>query len=393
MAERKNVLSTLFFLLAIGAYGRYVQKPRWWRYLLVAGLFAAGLMAKPMVITLPFVLLLLDDWPLDRMPPARTGSGPATSNRVPRVAFSPSPRENSAAVALGRKCMDHRKSAAFRRAYPRRVLILRPGRKRGRGLWVIPMKTVWPSQLAIYPHAVTSLPPWQWILSALALMSITALVVVFRSKRYLTVGWCWFLGTLVPVIGLVQVGEFAMADRYAYVPLIGIFVMIAWSLADLADAKNAPAAWRIIPALCALVALCCVTYRQIDYWDSDYDLWSHALAAAENPYTHNALGVLLMSPDSAMTPRIRADFGTERARMDQARRHFERALELERRLTPQDSGAYLGDIARTFNNLGNLDRLQNRMDTPASMTSELWRFTGSSRSRIPTDICPSWRRP
>jgi tetratricopeptide (TPR) repeat protein len=363
VAERKNVLSTLFFLLAIGAYGRYVQKPHWRRYLLVAGLFAAGLLAKPMVITLPLVLLLLDDWPLDRMPLARTESRPAASNGVPRAAFSSLVLEKIPLLVLSAASAwitvrAQRSAVRTLGEFSFAVRVENAVVAYGLYLW----KTVWPSQLAIYPHAVTSLPAWQWILSVLALTSITALVVVFRSKRYLAVGWCWFLGTLVPVIGLVQVGEFAMADRYAYIPLIGIFVMIAWSLADLADAKNASAAWRVIPALCALVALCCVTYRQIDYWDSDYDLWSHALAVAENPYTHNALGVLLMSPASAITPRIQADLGTERARMDQARRHFERAWELEQRLTPQNSGAYLGDIARTLNNLGNLDRLQNRID-------------------------------
>ena len=363
VAERKNVLSTLFFLLAIGAYGRYVQKPHWRRYLLVTALFAAGLMAKPMVITLPLVLLLLDYWPLDRMPLAGTQNGPAASNSAPRVPFSTLVLEKIPLFLLSAASawitMKAQRSAVRTLGeFPLAVRVENAVVAYGLYLW----KMVWPSELTLYPHAVTALPAWQWILSALVLTSITALAVVFRSKRYLTVGWCWFLGTLVPVIGLVQVGEFAMADRYAYVPLIGIFVMIAWSLADWADAKKKPTAWRVIPTLCALAALSCVTYRQIEYWDSDYALWSHALAVAENPYTHNALGVLLMSPDSAMTPGIRENFGTERERMDQARRHFERALELDRPLTQQNSGAYLGDIARTLNNLGNVDRLQNRID-------------------------------
>ena len=393
VAERKNVLSTLFFLLAIGAYGRYVQKPHWRRYLLVTALFAAGLMAKPMVIALPLVLLLLDYWPLDRMPLAGTQNGPAASNSVPGVPSSTLVLEKIPLFLL---------SAASA------WITLKAQRSAVRTLGEFPLACGsrmrwWPTgyicgkwsghrELTLYPHAVTALPAWQWILSALVLTSITALAVVFRSKRYLTVGWCWFLGTLVPVIGLVQVGEFAMADRYAYVPLIGIFVMIAWSLADWADAKKKPTAWRVIPTLCALAALSCVTYRQIEYWDSDYALWSHALAVAENPYTHNALGVLLMSPDSAMTPGIRENFGTERERMDQARRHFERALELDRPLTQQNSGAYLGDIARTLNNWGTWIDSRTGLTTPASTTSAPWRFTGSSRSRIPTDICPFWRR-
>jgi tetratricopeptide (TPR) repeat protein len=223
-------------------------------------------------------------------------------------------------------------------------------------------KMVWPAQLALYPHSVIALPAWQWILSALVLMGITAFVVIFRRKRYLAVGWLWFLGTLVPVIGLVQVGEFAMADRYAYVPLIGIFIMIAWGLDDWADAREVRTLWRVIPALCALVALGCVTHRQMDYWESDYDLWSHTLAVAESPFAHDALGVLLMHPDSEMSLHDVENFGTEQKRMDEARRHFERALELDRPMMQQNPEANLTEMARILNNLGNVDRLQNRMD-------------------------------
>ena len=99
-------------------------------------------------------------------------------------------------------------------------------------------KMIWPTRLALYPHAAIALPVWQWILSSLVLIGITALVITFRNQRYLPVGWFWFLGTLVPVIGLVQVGEAAMADRYAYIPLIGIFVIVAFGIADLARAKK-----------------------------------------------------------------------------------------------------------------------------------------------------------
>jgi tetratricopeptide (TPR) repeat protein len=222
-------------------------------------------------------------------------------------------------------------------------------------------KMLWPSRLAFYPHAA-NLPAWQWILSSLVLIAITALVVIFRRKRYLLVGWLWFLGTLVPVIGLVQVGEYAMADRYAYVPLIGIFVMVAWSLDDLAEAKNVRLVWRAIPALCVLVALGCVTFRQMNYWESDYDLWSHTLEVGESPLAHNALGIALMHPDSEMTQQDVQNLGTEQRRMEEARRNFERALELRQPTTGQASGASLADMARTLNNLGNLDRLQNRTE-------------------------------
>ena len=223
-------------------------------------------------------------------------------------------------------------------------------------------KMLWPARLALYPHSAIALPAWQWILSALVLTSVTALVVAYRSKRYLSVGWFWFLGTLVPVIGLVQVGEAAMADRYAYIPLIGIFILMAFGLADWAEVKNVRLAWRVIPAWCALIALGFVTHRQMSYWKSDYELWAHTLAVGENPFAHDALGSTLLDPDWATTSNGLENLDTEQKRMDEARQHFERALELRRELAQQNPAACLPDTATTLNNLGNLDRLENRTD-------------------------------
>ena len=270
VAERKNVLSTLFFLLAIGAYAWYASKPEWRRYLLVAALFAAGLMAKPMVITLPFVLLLLDYWPLERK---RVAFSKLLLEKVPLLFLSAA----SAWITLKAQ------RGALRTVGELPFVIRIENAVVAYGLYL--WKMLWPARLAFYPHSVIALPAWQWILSALILVSVTVFVIIFRGKRYLPVGWFWFLGTLVPVIGLVQVGEYAMADRYAYVPLIGIFVMIAWSLADWAQAKKIRTVWLVVPALCVLAALGYVTHRQIDYWESDYDLWSHTLEVAENPLT------------------------------------------------------------------------------------------------------------
>ena len=221
-------------------------------------------------------------------------------------------------------------------------------------------KMVWPSRLALYPHSLGALPAWQWLLSGLVLMSITALVIIFRQKRYLPVGWFWFLGTLVPVIGLVQVGEYAMADRYAYIPLLGIFIMIAWGLADLAEARHVRPVWCLVPALFILAALGTATVHQIGYWESDYDLFSHMLDVAESPFAHNAVGMALMNPSSEMTSADLEGFSSEPVRIDEARRHFERALEL--RQTGDGPETSRWDKARTLNNLGNLDRMQNRLD-------------------------------
>ena len=363
VAERKNVLSTLFFFAAIAAYVWYAHKPDWRRYLLVAALFAAGLMAKPMVITLPFVLLLLDYWPLERTPFERTESDPPSSSGTPRLAFSRLLLEKipllllSAASAWITLKAQQGAVRTFEE-FPFAVRIENAVVAYGLYLW----KMLWPARLAFYPHSVVALPVWQWGLSTLFLVGVTALVVTLRSKRYLPVGWLWFLGTLIPVIGLVQVGEASMADRYAYIPLIGIFVMIAWSLADLAKAQKVRTVWLVVPVLCALTALSFATFRQISYWASEYDLWAHTLAVGESPFAHNAVGAALMDPASAMTPQDLENFDTAQKRMDEARQHFERAFEMRRQLAQQDPDRYLPYLAGSLNNLGTVDRQQNRAD-------------------------------
>jgi protein O-mannosyl-transferase len=365
VAERKNVLSTLFFILAIGAYVWYARKPEWRRYLLVAALFAAGLMAKPMVITLPFVLLLLDYWPLERMPPGGTESRPATSTGVPRVALSKLALEKipllflSAASAMITLIAQRTAERTFEE-FPFAIRIENAVVAYGLYLW----KMLWPARLAFYlvPHPVIAPPAWQWILSALVLVCVTACVVAFRRKRYLPVGWFWFLGTLVPVIGLVQVGEASMADRYAYIPLIGIFVMIAWGLADWAEARKIPTVWRVLPAVCALAVLSCATHRQMGYWESDYDLWAHTLEVGESSFAHNAVAADLMNPGQTMTQHDLRNFGTDQERMDEARQHFERALVLHRQVAEKDPGEHLPEMATTLISLGTVERLQNRPD-------------------------------
>ena len=361
IAERKNVLSTLFFFLAIGAYGWYVRKPDWRRYLLLVALYAAGLMAKPMLVTLPFVLLLLDYWPLERMNLATanqvqtnaSGAQPATLSRLvleklPLLALTVA--SSWMTLRAQRAVVQSLEEFTFANRVQNAIVSY------SLYLW----KTVWPARLAIYPHSLAALPAWQWLLSSVLLTAITVLVILFRRKRYLPVGWFWFLGTLVPVIGLVQVGEYAMADRYAYLSLIGIFIMLAWGVADLAKAKNVRPAWCTAAGLLVVGALAWVTVHQIGYWESDYDLYSHTLELQESPFAHNALGMALMNASSEMTARDLENFSSEPARIDAARDHFERALELHDAMQGGDASQW--DKARTLNNLGNLDRMQNRLD-------------------------------
>jgi hypothetical protein len=178
-------------------------------------------------------------------------------------------------------------------------------------------KMIWPSHLApLYPHPGDSLPAWRVLLASVVLAIVTALVWKFRSRRCLPVGWFFFLGTLVPVIGLVRVGEAAMADRYAYIPLIGIFVMIAFGLSDVAQQKS----WGFLPAIPAavvLIALSFATYRQIGYWQSNEELWSHTLAVTSNNFVaeDNSGGALILE-----------------GREEEAHAHFEAAA----RINPRD---------------------------------------------------------
>jgi protein O-mannosyl-transferase len=362
VAERKNVLSTLFFFLAIAAYGWYSQKPEWRRYLLVAALFIAGLAAKPMVITLPFVFLLLDYWPLGRTagsPPSTVSARQFTTaklllEKIALLGLS----AGSALITL--KAQRSGMAVRSLHQFPIAARVENAVVAYGLYLW----KTFWPAGLApLYPHQGIFLPAWQWILSALFLISITALVIGFRGQRYLAVGWFWFLGTLVPVIGLVQVGDAAMADRYAYIPLIGIFVMTAWSLDDWAEAKEVRTIWRVIPAVCALAVLGVVTARQLNYWENEYTLWAHTLAVTDqNPFAHDAMGSALLEPEIGAILNRWGDLDTDQKRMDEARRQYEEALKIRRELAQQNAAAYLPDMATTLNNLGNVNRLQNRMD-------------------------------
>src|SRR5271157_100710 len=332
IAERKNVLCTLFFLLALWAYGWYARRPNWKRYTAVAALFVAALAAKAMVITLPFVLLLLDYWPLNRVatPDGESDAMPAFS--WPRLALEKLPLLFVSAV-VGVVTMQAQQAAGAVRSTTQFSF----GVRLADAIYAYAMylwKMIWPARLApLYPHPGDSLAPWQVAAAALILIAIPAFVLRLRHLRYLLVGWFWFLGILVPVIGLVQIGDAAMADRYAYIPLIGIFVMIAFGLADWAEQRKL-GLWPAIPALVVILALVLTTHRQIGYWQSSYDLWSHALAVTDNNFIaeDNLGGALILE-------------GKE----EEAHPHFEAAA----RINPRDpmSRSNLGTYFQTHNQI------------------------------------------
>jgi len=274
VAERKNVLCTFFFFATLIAYCWYARQPDWRRYLVFAGLFLLGLMSKPMVITLPFVLLLLDYWPLGRI---RGGHADATAAPLSKLVVEKLPLIALSAASAVITMQAQRAGGAMRSTAQFSLAVRLENAVMAYAMYL--WKMIWPSHLSpIYPHPGDSLAGWQVGTSALVLLAMTAVALKFRARRYLLTGWLWFLGTLVPVIGLVQVGDQAMADRYAYIPLVGIFIMIAWRIADLADSKQIGLVVRVIPAACVLLALSFATNRQLGYWSSNYDLWTHAVA-------------------------------------------------------------------------------------------------------------------
>jgi protein O-mannosyl-transferase len=334
VAERKNVLSMLFFLLALGAYQWYTRQPRVGRYAVVAVLFALGLMAKPQVITLPCVLLLWDYWPLHRMS-LRTRQPGEVPTGVPTKSVYALVEEKFPLFAIAGVnafiTMQAQRDGGARNWFPR---LIRLGNAIDCYARYV-SKAVWPSRLALfYPHPGTSLKLWEVLGALVFLLSITALVVIQWRRRYLTVGWLWFLGTLVPMIGIIQVGVQAMADRYAYVSFIGLFIMICWGVADWSEQRHISASWLAAASLAGLLALAVVARVQLDRWTDNITLWSHTLqVTGPNFIAENSLGVAL-----------------ERAgRLDDAVAHFRAAVAIN----PDDAAGNL--------NLAEYDRLQGRL--------------------------------
>jgi tetratricopeptide (TPR) repeat protein len=320
ISERKNVLSTMFFLLALLAYTWYAQKPDCKRYVALASVFVCALASKPMVLTLPFVLLLLDFWPLRRI------HGWTEPGELALAQVSP------AKLIL-------EKAPLFMLSGASAIITMHAQRVAG-AIGVLPYpidirlknalycyllyvgKTIWPVNLApLYPHPGYSLSTWKAVLGAAFLVVISALVLKFRSRGYLVTGWFWFMGTLVPVIGIVQVGNQAMADRYAYIPAIGLFIMIAWGLAEAFHYLKAPLRLKFAAAGCSVLALTVVTFIQAGYWRDSLTLWGHALQVTRNNFV------------------AEEEYGgalTELGREDEAFAHFVRAAQI----APQDPVAH-----------------------------------------------------
>jgi protein O-mannosyl-transferase len=343
VTERKDVLSGLFFVLTLGAYVNYVRhlggKGSRARYLAVAFLFAMGLMSKPSsLVTLPFVLLLLDYWPLNRFGQSVSADAPAAPIRrqdslsgfkalliekIPLFALSTvsclvtmltvtpvSVEQRSIAARLGNAIISYTAYLG---------------------------QTFYPSDLApFYPFPASGIPPWKVLLSLVLLASITIGVFALRRSRpYLVVGWLWYLGMLTPMIGLIQVGEQARADRFTYLPQIGLLLLIAWAMRDLCASLRHRRAVLGAGALMAVAALMACAQLQASHWKNSETLWRHTLACTSgNNIAHNNLGTALL----------------QMGRVDEAAIHFQKVLEVQ----PQ--------YAEAHNNLGNVFFQNGRVD-------------------------------
>ena len=327
VAERKNALSMLFFLLALGAYRWYTRGPRLSGYVVVALLYAHGLMAKPQVITLPFVLLLWDYWPLQRMS-AADASSPSGKNiawllveKIPLFALSAA----SAVVTL----LAHG-GASVVRWYPLSMRLANAIVSYARYVGM----AIWPSHLAVfYPHPLGSLGSRQVLISFAFLVLATVIVLIESHRRYLMVGWFWFLITLLPMIGIVQVGTQAMADRYAYLPFIGLFLIAVWTVADWAGRWHISWALQAGVGIAVLAALVAVTHRQLEYWHDSVTLWRHTLEVTRDNYIAEVdLGAALV----------------QRGEVAKAMEHFRAATVID----PLDpiSNMYLARYAQTQGN-------------------------------------------
>jgi len=321
ISERKDVLSAFFWISAMGAYAFYAERPGVKRYLAVAVLFSLGLMAKPVLVTLPCVLLLLDCWPLDRL---RSPFG----NSAARLLAEKAPLFAITAVSSVVTFIVQREGGAMRSLHaislPARLANAVAGY-----VWYL-FHVVWPFRLCIYyPHPEEALPWWQTAGALLLLAALTVLVVwQMRRRPYLAVGWLWYTGSLVPMIGLVQVGSQAIADRYMYIPLIGLCIMAAWGGAETAARGRAPKIATAAVGAVLLVAMTGLTWRQLTYWNSSEALFSRALeVTTRNDVAHFNLGIALKRQN----------------RLDEARSQFEAAAALRKGYA--NALIYLGLIA------------------------------------------------
>lgn len=345
-AERKDVLSALFWMLTLYLYAGYVKKPGRSRYILVLATFALGLMAKPMLVTLPFIMLLLDYWPLGRFE-AWQREESRSSPGARRRSFAYLVQEKIPFLLLvTASCIvtvyaQHRGNAITSLAITSLL-------KRTTNAFIAYTnylgKTFWPRDLAVFYPFHKAPQSWPALCCAALLTAITVIAIQERRRRpYLITGWLWYIVTLVPVIGIVQVGLQSMADRYTYIPLTGIFVMVVWGVAGISE--KWPCRRVLIGGLTATVLIACsiATWRQAACWKNSATLAIHALASTrDNFIAHSILGHQLVKDGKFV----------------EAINHYEETASIE----PMYAPVYL-NIGDVYEKLGRVDESINNYET------------------------------
>ncbi len=336
LAERRDVLSGFFFMLTLWAYAGYAHRRSWLRYALVAVFFACGLMAKPIVVTLPVILLLMDYWPLRRFE--------GDWKRARRLVIEKMPLFALAAAVAVITLLTHPEGDAT----IDRVAQLSVGWRVANGVVSCAkylVQFVYPAALVPhYPHPGTSLPIWQILVSLVVLAVMTAGAFLWRRRHpYLLVGWLWYLVMLLPVIGLIQVGSHAMADRYTYLSHIGLYISLAWAAAYAADVS---AVWRRMVtsvAVAAVAILAVMAWKQTSYWRDSETLWTHALGSTSpNPITDFNYGLAMDAKGNT----------------SEAMTYYERALSLDPNYVQAHNtlAILLATEGRTQDAIGHLER-------------------------------------
>jgi protein O-mannosyl-transferase len=349
VAELKQELSFFFMFLTLIAYAWYVKKPGLGSYCSVAVLFALALLSKVMIITLPFALLLLDYWPF-----LRFGKDAPAEGRLSFVrSFVPLVKEKIPLFVLsaGAGWMTfgiHRKEGALTAMMPLSWRLKNVVYSYAVYLW----KAVWPTRLAVfYPHPENRLPLWQVAIAGLVLIMISVAVWVYRKKKYVPVGWLWYLGTAFPMIGLIQSGRQGMADRYEVLPLMGILLAVVWLVADWAEERRLSPTVVTVGFAVMVLPLIFLTHRQIGFWKDSETLFSHAVAVtSHNGIAENNLGAALMEKGQAAS----------------ALAHFAAAVE------------YAPDLGSAHYNLGVLLQRQNQLSEAANQYGLAIKYAGNA---------------
>ena len=391
VAERKDVLSGFFWFLTLLFYAGYVKHRTLKFYLLTLFSFMVGLMTKPMLVTLPLVMILMDYWPLNRfesedMPHgvsvlfrAREPLPTLVKEKVPLLLLS----LLSAAVTVYVQ-----RSGGTVSSFEAVPLVFRiENALIAYAKYIV--KTIWPQNLAfLYPFPL-SLPLWQVLASSVILILVTIVTIHFRrQKPYLLVGWLWFLIILLPVIGLIQVGSQSMADRYTYIPLIGLFIMVSWGVPDLLRGLRYRLTIFVTLSCLVIFALTLSTWRQLGYWKDNISLYRHTLDVTNNNYIIlNNLGIALAERGEveaaiqAYQEALRIWPGSvtahvnlgaalaDRGKLDEAISHYEEAL----RLKPDDALART-NWSKALNNRGVALAQQGRMDEAIHYFNEALRI-------------------